>query len=289
MRVFISWSGDSSRQVAEALRDWLPTVIQAVKPWVSASDIEKGETWFASIQTSLTESKGMGVFCLTSDNLAAPWLAFEAGALASQDRGRVATFLFNVEADSIKPPLSLFQATKAHEKADVLSLLNSMNARLSDPLTEVLLKRVFDANWNSLETSFGQIKASQRLVAHVKPNSNEMIQEILNTVRRLEKDQHDVALLAQAVEAIQQRPMTTYGLKRILDESLTSTPSSASRLSDLLKRQEFARDANFPDAELMRNRIRQDELDILKTSNTESNPEIPKSAKRLKIRGRENR
>ena len=107
MRVFISWSGDSSKQVAEALRDWLPTVIQAVKPWVSAADIEKGETWFTSIQTSLTESKGMGIFCLTSDNLAAPWLAFEAGALASQDRGRVATFLFNVDADSMRPPLSL--------------------------------------------------------------------------------------------------------------------------------------------------------------------------------------
>ena len=283
MRVFISWSGDSSKQVAEALRDWLPTVIQAVKPWVSAADIEKGETWFTSIQTSLTESKGMGIFCLTSDNLAAPWLAFEAGALASQDRGRVATFLFNVDADSMRPPLSLFQATKAHEKADVLSLLVSMNARLSDPLSEVLLSRVFEANWGALETSFGQIHADQKLVAHVKPTSNEMIQEILNTVRRLEKDQHDVALLAQAVEAIQQRSMTTFGLKRILDESHASTPNDTNRLLDLLKSQNLEREANSPERNSLRDQMRVGGLSIPNARPTVSNSGVLKSNRGLRM------
>ena len=37
MKVFISWSGEISRNLALAFRDWLPSVINAIKPpYVSA-------------------------------------------------------------------------------------------------------------------------------------------------------------------------------------------------------------------------------------------------------------
>jgi TIR domain len=90
MRVFLSWSGEQSRQVALILKEWLPTVIQALDTWVSSADIDKGASWLASITDSLVKAEGVGVFCLTADNLKAPWLAYEAGALASHDQGRVA-------------------------------------------------------------------------------------------------------------------------------------------------------------------------------------------------------
>jgi hypothetical protein len=40
MKVFIVWSGTRSFEIAKALNDWLPRVIQAVKPFFS-HEIEK--------------------------------------------------------------------------------------------------------------------------------------------------------------------------------------------------------------------------------------------------------
>ena len=36
MKIFISWSGTTSRAVAEALHAWLPKVLQGVEPFLSA-------------------------------------------------------------------------------------------------------------------------------------------------------------------------------------------------------------------------------------------------------------
>jgi hypothetical protein len=56
LKIFISWSGPRSLAVAEALRDWLPNVIQMVEPWLSASDIDKGAKWRQSINGELEKS-----------------------------------------------------------------------------------------------------------------------------------------------------------------------------------------------------------------------------------------
>ena len=80
-KIFISWSGDVSKRVAQALDKWLPEVVEGIEPWISTQDISAGVRWGSEIARQL-ERINFGIICLTPDNLQAPWILFEAGALA---------------------------------------------------------------------------------------------------------------------------------------------------------------------------------------------------------------
>ncbi|KXB59407.1 hypothetical protein HMPREF3180_02349 [Leptotrichia wadei] len=43
MKIFLSWSGEPSKSIAEKFKNWLPNVLQYVEPYFSQQDIELGE------------------------------------------------------------------------------------------------------------------------------------------------------------------------------------------------------------------------------------------------------
>ena len=81
MKVFISWSGSKSQEVAKVLKQWIPCVIQSVEPYFSCADIDKGARWSTDIAKELQDAS-FGILCVTKDNLSSSWLNFEAGALS---------------------------------------------------------------------------------------------------------------------------------------------------------------------------------------------------------------
>lgn len=182
MEVFISWSGERSEAVATALHGWMPQVIQRMKPWLSPADIEKGARWHSEIAVHLNDSR-VGICCLTPENLDAPWLIFEAGAMSKQlDKPFVCTFLFDLKPTDVREPLAQFQATRA-EKADTLKLMLTLDRALGEnPLGEARLTTAFEQWWPRLETALGKIPAVQEKPAPPRPAA-EMLEELLALVR----------------------------------------------------------------------------------------------------------
>ena len=151
MKIFISWHGEKSREVAEFLKKWLKQVLQHSDPWIS-SDINKGARWNEDISAEL-EITNIGIICLNRENLKSEWIHFEAGALSKFTKSYVCTFLMDIKPSDIAPPLSQFQHTQFN-KPDVYKMLTTINQIISEvegsSLSEKELEEIFDINWDRL-------------------------------------------------------------------------------------------------------------------------------------------
>jgi hypothetical protein len=160
MKVFISWSGETSRLLASSFRDWLPSVIQAVKPYFSPDDIAKGSRWNSEISKEL-EASSVGIICLTQDNLTAPWIMFEAGALAKKlEKAKVCPIVFGINPTDVKDPLAQFQASK-FEKNEIKKVVKMINSELGDgSLSSEVFDSVFEMWWPPLKEKVEEILAN---------------------------------------------------------------------------------------------------------------------------------
>lgn len=187
MKVFISWSGELSKKIAEVMNKWLPCLLQTIQVFYSPEDIEKGESWHQRIAAELSDCK-YGLVCLTSENISAPWVNFEAGAIAKALDAHVATIMVNINPSDIKGPLSSFQTTKL-EQQDFLHLIQDINKYLDSPIDEIRLRTTFDGLWSNIrlelreviQSSLPSTKNSRRV--NEKSNT-EAIEEILQLVRK---------------------------------------------------------------------------------------------------------
>lgn len=194
VRVFISWSGERSRALAGILHKWLPATLQAVQPYFTPDDIAKGARWFPEIAKELDASR-IGLLCLTADNLTAPWMMFEAGALAkSLEKSRVCPLLFGVEPSDLSGPLAQFQAAR-FDRAEFHRVLKMINAELgAEALPTEVLDMVFGKWWPDLERDVGaELKrpgGAGGTQGSARPE-REMLKEVLELTRALMRRQQE--------------------------------------------------------------------------------------------------
>jgi len=135
MPVFVSWSGDRSGHVASALSALLKATMPGVPAWTSQQDLDLGHPWHDTLRRVLDTSQ-YGILCLTPENLNAPWLRFEAGAISkSIEAAHVVPYLLNVKGADLAPPLSLFQGVAADEDG-TWRLLKSVASTVTIATTE---------------------------------------------------------------------------------------------------------------------------------------------------------
>lgn len=187
MKLFISWSGEFSQKVAKKLSIWIPTIIQSVEVFYSSDDIAKGENWGTRLDNALSDCS-FGIICLTPENIAAPWIHFEAGALSAALNARISAVMLGVNPSALKGPLTRYQNT-IFEREDFFQLFQSINDASERPLKPEILKNAFDNAWEKLEPEINNIikqyAASNTVPAEADSNSDsEAIQEILRLLRK---------------------------------------------------------------------------------------------------------
>lgn len=198
MKVFISWSGEFSRKAAECLSRWIQIIIQTVDVFYSPDDIEKGENWNNRLSEELEQSN-FGIVCLTPENVMAPWILFEAGALSKATNSRVSAIMLGVTPSDVKGPLARLQNT-ACDREDFFRLFQSINNSSDVPLKPEILKSAFDHSWEGFMNDIGSIvneysfytpalKAGKN--AREERNiDSDALQEILRLVRNLDNNRN---------------------------------------------------------------------------------------------------
>lgn len=188
MKVFISWSGNRSRAVAEIFRDWIKCVLQATQPWVSTRDIDRGSLWFSEIHDQLKDTT-VGIICLTRENKDRPWILFEAGALAKGlSSNRVCPLLIDLQSSDLEDPLAQFNHTLPN-KGSIGQLVRTINTQLGAArLDDRILEQVFETYWNQFEKRFAAALEGNPPTTTIEPKSEQtMLTEILNTTRSLQR------------------------------------------------------------------------------------------------------
>ena len=186
MNVFLSWSGQRSKEVASLISDWLCCVIQASRPWISSRDLDRGSLWFGEINDQLKDTT-VGIICLTQENKARPWILFEAGALAKGlSTSRVCTFLIDLEPKDIEDPLAQFNHTFPNRES-VLGLVKTLNSSLGQSGLDIrILEQVFSTYWPQFEERFQIALKGKEAHVHSKPRPKEdVLGEILENTRTL--------------------------------------------------------------------------------------------------------
>lgn len=219
MRVFISWSGDLSRRVAEALRQYLPLMIQGVEAFMSKHDLESGTRWSLELAKELEASR-FGVLCLTPDNLDSSWMLFEAGALTKHVEGRAAGLLIGgLKPTDVSGPLSQFQH-RSFTRDEVEVLLRDINAASEKPLVSAQLDLIFEKWWPDIKSAYeAAIKSTDDTPKRRPRDQRELIEEILTRIR--------------AIEAAIDRRAMHFTVGELLDRSLAGLTR---RQRDLLMR-----------------------------------------------------
>ncbi|WP_328810606.1 TIR domain-containing protein [Rhodococcus sp. NBC_00294] len=187
LKVFISWSGDLSREVTRVIRHWLPKMFDRIDPWMSDIDIQAGTRGLTLIEERLNESQ-FGIIVITVDNMEKTWLNFEAGALSKKFGESVLSRVVPIMVDldsvyQITGPIRQFQAVKLDQNG-MRSLLESIAQVTGNDWDSI--KTRFEWSWQEFEEALDKA----REIAGAQPEApklgtDDLLKQVLNAVQQI--------------------------------------------------------------------------------------------------------
>lgn len=192
-QIFLSWSGEASRDIALELKRWFETVFEDLRAWVSDTDIALGARSIPAIEESLDKSVG-GILVLTVENQSSPWVNYEAGALSRQYQGRegrVIPLLVNATSmGELRSPLSNFQGQLLNQLG-VERILRAIYGMLAK--NEELAPARMRAYWPELEGALEPLLERASRSRPSEPAISSEITELRDQLSRMERTVNDLA------------------------------------------------------------------------------------------------
>ena len=187
MRIFISWSKPLSKCVADHLQKWLQNIFPQVNIFMSSEDIKTGTRWNLEISKEL-ELTGFGILVLTRENIDAPWIHFEAGALSKViAEAKVCPLLVDIGKNDIPGPLAQFQSVEI-EREGMLHLLKSINHSREPSFQnkDEWVDNIIDVWWPQFEKQVNNCKSQHNVSPEKKgkqSSTERMLEQVLQYVR----------------------------------------------------------------------------------------------------------
>jgi hypothetical protein len=200
VHIFISWSGEATRPLSQAFKLFFERVLAGhATVWTSSSDLVAGDRFNESIAGNLIKAD-VGVLLITRQNMRAPWILFESGALAHKEINRGAIpILVDLERSELESPLSQFQNIQGADLSGMKVILETLSTKtnLSPDALEALLERF----WPNLESALSDARDAAAS-STATPNEAMQISELADKINALHLRANQAALREMSQESL---------------------------------------------------------------------------------------
>lgn len=219
-KVFFSWSGDMSKEIAKEFKKLFDlTFSLVIDSFMSEVDISPGERSISTISSALEECN-YGIAFVCKDNVRAPWINFEAGALAKAvSKGKVFVLLLDNDASSLAgTPLAEFQY-KHFNKEEVWEILERIASLAGSKNAVEIYKTHYLEHWNKFEEKAHEtITKYEQMPGQKEPEDDailNMLVSIKNTLdlRYIDNVKTSVAELKKMIQFMSPKDLDSLKLR----------------------------------------------------------------------------
>lgn len=171
MKVFVSWSGPVSQQIAALISDWLKHTLLTIDPIYTPNTLRAGTQGTTQLYRLL---KGVytGIFIYTRESLDSQWMIFEAGAIhGNAGNSLLLSLLFELSQKDLPEPMQGYQ-WKNFNKKEMLDVLHSLSTQRGDDLSRQDLERTFERAWDDLERDVNAVLAKASTTTPLPPTDS---------------------------------------------------------------------------------------------------------------------
>ena len=223
MRIFISWSKDKSRQLAEETKKFISNILGNPVEFFFSPEMYKGTRVDNQIHEELLKCDKC-IVCITSENFKNPWLLYEAGIIfgsnhSKTNKGIVIPILFEPIPDWsswIDKPLNQYVPIQMQSynrefdsgKKDFKHFLDELAIELNIGIKN------FNKYWNLYEKAINEILEKEQLIP-------ESCRDLVDRI--LEKDNGNFSIVSPEItknRVLFHKGFSTLALTKILLESV---------------------------------------------------------------------